>query len=161
MRFEPCPLTPAPRPRLDQALVIGDVRIARTVSVYVKGVVFNFWRKDDATWTGGAAETGERGVAIDEPWLKAAREVAVEALKREFHEAGEGEEAPTETVRCAECARLLCSPKLVDVDVHTMACGPEHVLTLADGRRLVVPASGEAMWADAPAVEGEVSDVPR
>lgn len=143
MTFRPTPLDPVPRPAIADAEVVGNVAVDRSVLVLVGGVTFLFWRVEDGAWTGGRAQTAERGHEIDERWITAARGVAAEALRRSIlHAGGEGE-VPSETIRCPECERLLCSSVLVDFGrVVAVDCGPEHVARTANGRELVFHTDG-------------------
>lgn len=147
MRVVPSQLTPAPRPSLSDAQVLGsNVAIEATVIVAVGAVGFSFRRDEAGDWTGGEAVTLGRGTELDEAWLTTARSVAVECLRAAILEHG-GEEAPSETLQCPECGRLLCSTELPGPAEkrNGVDCGPEHVVRFRY-RSLVFCPDGTSHW---------------
>jgi hypothetical protein len=153
MIFRPTPIDPVPRPELSEARVFGDTSGDRVEVAVGHAVTFAFTKLEDGAWTGGQATTLARGYELDERWLTAARGVAVEALRAEALRRGEhvdSDEMPTETVRCPDCERLLCSPLLVREPRRTgVECGPLHVVAFEDGARLLL-GPGDAEWDTSP-----------
>jgi hypothetical protein len=150
MNYLPRPLQPLPRPQIADAVVHGNVALDRSLHITIGCVGFMFER-DGEDWTGGDAVTVGRGTAIDEAWLTAARTVAVEALRKEIRSAG-GAEVASDTIRCEDCGRLLCSTLLADAptrDAEVM-CGPIHVIGLQDGRTLTFRPDGSSAWVSNP-----------
>ena len=146
MNFQPKQLHPLPRPQIADAVVHGSVTLDKSLHVTIGCVGFMFER-DGEDWTGGDAVTVGRGTEIDEGWLTAARTVAVEALRREIRTAG-GSEVESDTLRCEECGKLLCSTLLANAptrDAEVM-CGPVHLVGLQDGRTLTFRSDGSSAW---------------
>lgn len=141
----------APIPKLGDALVDLVVHADEESSAVVAfpGVLVEFTRASpDKPWTGGACTTRATSTPIDEGYITAARDLAVEALRREL--AARGDEAGVpETVRCDECHRIIATPELGKSEggrITKIECGVQHVITFSNRRRLFVEASGIARW---------------
>jgi hypothetical protein len=146
MKFIPAQLTPVPRPDFSDAIVDGNVDLESRVIVAVKGVGFLFNRVEDG-WTGGEALTIRRNERIDEGWITAAREVAIEALRHEVDKNG-GQSTATGTLQCPDCRRLMCSKDLVDAGRPShVECGPTHLAFFEDkNEALSFRPDGSTAW---------------
>lgn len=143
---------PAPAPTLEGAivdLVLHDDEESSAVVVF-PGILVEFTRAAAGeTWQGGGCTTRCANTMIDEGYITAARDLAVEALHRELAARGSPVEAHAETVRCSECQRVIASPELGRSEggrITGIDCGPDHVVRFSNRRALVVTAAGAATW---------------
>lgn len=144
MNYKPSPPTPVPHPTQNQASLHGNVSTDR--AVYVSVSVLDFWFRHDApshTWSDdGTAIVTEADFKIDEGYIAAARELAVDLLRSELTKFG-GDPVAT---RCSDCGRLLSSPDFGHNDVLEVNCGPAHVVVMKDGRALTLRPDGSSVW---------------
>lgn len=147
MRYVPRDRKPVTPPVPSDVRVLGDVGLEAVLTVSVGAVGFLFERVPDSEdWTGGEALTLGRGTELDEGWLTAARKLAIDALKREMSASDESGET-FESVRCAECGRVLSAPQLDEAGkLRRVDCGPAHVLRFDRGPALQVNPDGTAEW---------------
>lgn len=146
IRYDPIsPPTPA-EAEVDLQVRDGEESVA---VVYFDAITVDFSRRTrDEPWTGGAICVRHPGYYIDEGYLKEARAVAVEVLRRALVEHGACEDA--DVVRCDECQRLLVAPEIKGAGrVAGVMCAPTHVLTFRSGRVLDVAPEGVATWRSA------------
>ena len=137
-----------PPPTLSDCKVVGAPSSGAVTVLVGSGVSFGFTREGDGeeeVWVGGEALTASRGIAVSEAYLRAARDLAVEALRRTLT----GEEGADDTVRCDECSRLLCHAQLKGAGtVKRVWCGPEHTVSFASGRSITLDGAGGFRWWD-------------
>ncbi len=136
-------------PRIDEAHIDLQLRAddESIAIVYFPRVTIDFTRKSlNESWVGGLVSSRGSDFGIDERYIRAARELAVECLRRELAARGENDES--DMVRCSECKRLIVSSEIKGTvfAVKSIECGPTHALLFGDGRTLDVDHSGSARW---------------
>jgi len=138
-----------PTPRIDEAHIDLQLRTddESIAVVYFPAVTVDFSRKSpNDPWTGGLVSSRGNERGIDERYIRTARELAVECLRRELAARGANDES--DIVRCSECERLIVSSEIKGTvfAVVSIECGPTHSLRFGDGRTLNVDHSGSARW---------------